>query len=144
MKLYVVLIIALVIESLGNTCVSKGMKEGGEVSLASVGDVVKAVRRTVTNPHLIVGVALLTVFFGLFLTMLSWGDISVVLPLTSIGYLFTAALAKWVLHEDVNPARWFGTLLIVAGVYFVTNSHRAAATQPSTPPTQAVQMPSDG
>ncbi len=57
--------------------------------------------------------------------------LSVVLPLTSVGYLLTAVLAKWMLHENVNLWRWLGTLLIIVGVYFVMKSNQAPALQPA-------------
>lgn len=123
MKFYVVLAIALALESFGNIALTKGMKEVGEVSLTSLAALKTTVRRAATNPRLVLGVALLGVFFGLFLVMVSWADISVVLPLTSIGYITTALFAKWLLGEDVNLLRWVGTLLIVTGVFFVTKSN---------------------
>jgi len=130
-KLYVVLAIALVIESFGNVCLTKGMKEVGAVSLTNPSALAAAVKRGATNPRLLTGVALLALFFGLFLAMLSWADISVVLPLTSVGYILTALFARWLLNEDVNLLRWVGTLLIVAGVFFVTKSHRLPGGKPT-------------
>lgn len=123
MKLYVVLAIALVIESFGNVLLTKGMKEVGEVQLTKLSAVADSIRRCATNPRLLAGVALLAMFFGLFMAMLSWADISVVLPLTSIGYVLTAVFARMYLNEDMNPLRWLGTLLIVAGVFFVAKSN---------------------
>lgn len=121
-KLYVVLALSLVIESFGNIYITKGMKEVGEVELTKLSSITSTVRRGVTNVHLLLGVAMLAGFFGLFLAMLSWADVTVVLPLTSIGYVSTALFAKWMLNEDVNVWRWIGTLLIVGGVYFVQKS----------------------
>ncbi len=124
LRLYLVLAIALVVESVGNVYITKGMKELGEVQIRSLESVASTVRRGATNVHLLGGVALLAVFFGLFLAMLSWADITVVLPLTSIGYILTAIFAQWLLHEQVSGVRWFGTLLIVVGVYFIQKSDR--------------------
>ena len=124
-KLYVVLAVALVIESFGNVCLTKGVKEVGAVSLTKFSELGGTIKRGATNPNLIAGIALLALFFGLFLAMLSWADLSVVLPLTSIGYILTALFAQWLLHEEVNLLRWVGTLLIVAGVFFVNKSNHA-------------------
>jgi drug/metabolite transporter (DMT)-like permease len=131
MKLYLVLAIALIIESFGNVFLTIGMKQVGEVSLTSLPAVTSAIGRGATNPALIVGIAMLAIFFGLFLAMLSWTDISVILPLTTLGYILNAVLAKWILHEDVSLQRWIGTLLVVAGCFFVSKSaHPPAAKVP--------------
>jgi drug/metabolite transporter (DMT)-like permease len=135
-KLYVVLAIALVIESFGNIYITKGMKELGEVEVTKLSSITSTIRRGATNVHLLLGVAMLAGFFGLFLAMLSWADVTVVLPLTSIGYVTTAIFAKWMLGEDVNVWRWIGTLLIVVGVYFVqkSNSSQPASGSPASQP----------
>lgn len=134
-KLYVVLAIALVIESFGNIYITKGMKEVGEVEITKLSSITSTIRRGATNPRLWLGIAMLAGFFGLFLAMLSWADVTVVLPLTSIGYVSTALFAKWMLNEEVNMWRWIGTLLIVLGVYFVQKSNNApSVAAPSTKP----------
>src|SRR5438874_12747010 len=102
---------------------TKGMQEVGEVELTKLASITTTIRRRATNPRLWLGVALLAGFFGLFLAMLSWADVTVVLPLTSIGYVSTALIAKWMLNENVNGWRWLGTFLIVVGVYFVQKSN---------------------
>jgi drug/metabolite transporter (DMT)-like permease len=61
-------------------------------------------------------------FFGCLLIALSWTPVSIVLPLTAFGYLFTAITAKFILHEDVNAIRIAGTLLIVVGCIIVGKS----------------------
>jgi|ERR1051325_5312984 uncharacterized membrane protein len=138
-KLYVVLTVALVIESFGNIYITKGMKEVGEVSLTKFSSLGGTIKRAIINRKLVAGVGLLAVFFALFLAMLSWADISVVLPLTSIGYILTALFARWMLQEDINLFRWIGILLIVPGVFFVTQGNRGALheTQPA-PATKSV------
>jgi len=49
-------------------------------------------------------VVLLAIFFFLYLASLSWADISFVMPLTAMSFIFAALLAKFVLKEDVS---WF-------------------------------------
>ncbi len=132
-RLYLVLAIALVIESFGNIYITKGMKEVGEVQITNVGSLLRAARLGATNPRLLAGVAMLALFFGLFLAMLSWADITVVLPLTSIGYVLTALCAKWMLQEEISLTRWVGTFLIVVGVYFIQKSNHLGPSEPAPP-----------
>ena len=53
------------------------------------------------------------------LTLLSWADLSFVLPVTSLGYVLAALMGKLFLAEEVSWPRWAGTLLIVAGIALV-------------------------
>jgi uncharacterized membrane protein len=68
------------------------------------------------NPWVALGVGLLILWLLSRMTLLSWADLSYVLPVTAIGYILTAALGRFFLSEQVTPWRWLGTLLIVAGV----------------------------
>ena len=42
------------------------------------------------------------------MTLLSWADLSYVLPVTSIGYVLTAFLGKYFFAEQITWQRWFG------------------------------------
>jgi len=54
------------------------------------------------------------------MALVSWADLSYVIPITSIGYAL-AALAGWLLlREFISPARWLGIVLIIVGVMFVS------------------------
>ena len=65
------------------------------------------------------GVVLLGIYFFLYLAALSWADLSFVLPLTAVSYLFAALLAKFILKEDVSWVRWVGTIVIMVGITVV-------------------------
>jgi multidrug transporter EmrE-like cation transporter len=52
--------------------------------------------------------------------LLSWADLSYVLPLSSIGYALTAFVGHFVLGEDVSAARWIGVAAISLGVALVS------------------------
>jgi uncharacterized membrane protein len=56
------------------------------------------------------------------MTLLSRADLSYVLPVTAIGYVLNALAGRVVLAEQVSPARWAGTLLIVAGSALVSRT----------------------
>ena len=53
------------------------------------------------------------------MALLSWADLSFVLPLTSLGYVLAAVLGRVFLNEAVTPGHWLGTLLIFAGTLLV-------------------------
>jgi uncharacterized membrane protein len=66
------------------------------------------------------GVALLILWQMSRMALLSWADLSYVLPVTSIGYVVVALLGKVMLNEQITARRWTGIMLIVAGVALVS------------------------
>jgi len=104
--------------SAGDTVLSAGMKQVGEISLAHLFTVFQAV----SNPFVLLGIGLLLAFFSCYLTALSWADLTYVLPATSMGYCLVAIFGRVFLHEQVTPLRWLGVFLIAAGVGFVAQS----------------------
>jgi drug/metabolite transporter (DMT)-like permease len=112
---YLVLLAIIVFGSTGDTLLSRGMKQVGEIHWNQLGHAVSAI----TNPWVAAGILCLFVFFASYSTALSWADLTYVLPATSIGYVVVALLARFFLHEQISPTRWAGILLITAGVGFV-------------------------
>jgi drug/metabolite transporter (DMT)-like permease len=114
---YLVLLAVVFSASVGDVLLSVGMKQIGAISATRWLSLLTALR----NPFVILGILFLLVFFGAYLTALSWADLTYVLPATSLGYVVVALLSKFLLHETVNASRWLGILLITAGVGFVAN-----------------------
>jgi drug/metabolite transporter (DMT)-like permease len=71
------------------------------------------------NPLVAVGVSMLILWMLSHMALVSWADLSYVLPVTSIGYALVALAGRLFLHEQVSLARWAGIFLIVAGVVLV-------------------------
>jgi drug/metabolite transporter (DMT)-like permease len=112
---YLVLAGVALFGSVGDSLLARGMKEIGNISITHLQSLILAIR----NPWVVGGILLLMAFFAAYMTALSWADLTYVLPATSFGYVILALIAKFVLHEQVTPARWLGILLITAGVGFV-------------------------
>lgn len=79
------------------------------------------------RPWAALGVVLLVLWLMSRMAMLSWADLSYVLPVTSVGYVLVALMGKTFLHEQIGVKRWSGILLIMAGVALVS-----LATPPQT------------
>ena len=75
--------------------------------------------RIFANPWIDAGVMLLIVWFASQLSLLSWADLSYVIPVTSASYVLTAFLGKVFLHETVSIGRWAGIFVISVGVMLV-------------------------
>ncbi len=112
-KVVLVVLIATIAVSIGEAMLSKGMKLSG-----STGGILAQVK-SVLNVQVICGTLLMMLYFGLYMLALKWADFSFVLPLTALSFLFGAILAKYYLNEHVTPARWIGTMVIMAGVVVV-------------------------
>jgi uncharacterized membrane protein len=96
---------------LGNSLLSRGMQSVGELlSLSPVPYI-----RALFNPWVAAGVSLLIVWLLSHMALLSWADLSYVLPVTSIAYALVALVGRFLLHEQVSPVRWVGIALIVLG-----------------------------
>ena len=72
------------------------------------------------DPWVALGVVLLILWMMSRMTLLSWADLSYVLPVTAIGYVLVAVLGRVFLDERISVKRWAGIALIVAGVALVS------------------------
>jgi uncharacterized membrane protein len=120
------LFVAVVVLSsmLGNFFLTWGVRQMGKLLTFSP----MVYLRAMLNPWVVLGVALLLVWLLAHTLILSWADLSYVLPVTSIGYVLTALMGKIFLHEEISVGHWTGILLIVVGVGMVdrTATHGAA------------------
>jgi drug/metabolite transporter (DMT)-like permease len=115
LRKHLVLAGVVLFSSFGNVFLSQGMKQVGEISVHNFHNLFSAI----LNPWVAGGIVLLTLFFVSYLSALSWADLTYVLPATATGYILMALLAHYFLHEHVSVIRWFGIVLITAGVGFV-------------------------
>jgi len=126
-RLIIIMLIALVLEALGVVYLSTGLKQIGEPRSMTVREVGRLVGRGITNRNILLGVLMETIFFISLLVMLKLWDVSLIWPLTSLGFVLTTLAAKYLRHEEVNSARWAGVFLIVAGAVLVGYSEKLKA-----------------
>jgi len=107
--------LAVIANTLGNVLLSVGLRQIG----FSVSQSPLEYLRIFANPYIDLGVVLLIVWLAAQLSLLSWADLSYVLPITAGSYVLTAIVGKVFLHEFVSLARWGGILLISLGVLLV-------------------------
>ena len=105
--------IVVLSNAFGDFFMKRGMPDGA--ALASPLDYVTIL----FQPWVALGVVLLVLWQLSRMALLSWADLSYVLPVTSIGYVIVALLGKFALNEAIGPRRWAGVVLIVAGVALV-------------------------
>ena len=118
MKTYSLLAAFVVLRAFGNLSLAFGTKHFPE-SLA-LNPLVYL--RAMLSPFVATGVAMLILAMLIRMAVLGLADLSFVLPLTAIGYVFAALLGRFILHEEVSPQRWLGTALIFIGVALVSST----------------------
>lgn len=121
-KTMIVMLMAVTAGTVGDILLAKGMKEMGDISAMNLRGIMDAALRALTTPKLIIGTAMLAVFFFLWLAVLSWEDLSVALPMQALNYVLVAFLSQYFLGEVVSPLRWGGTILVCVGVILITKS----------------------
>lgn len=105
----------IVLNCLGNLSLAWGMKHVPETMSLNPLDYIRAM----FNPYVALGIVLLVLWLLTRMTLLSWADLSFVLPVTAAGYIFTVALGYWFLNETVTPFQWLGAFLISLGTGIV-------------------------
>jgi uncharacterized membrane protein len=106
----------------GNSFLTRGMQQLGEIGNSPL-----ALIAALFHPLVALGVALLIVWTLTHMALLSWADLSYVMPVTAMGYVVTAFAARLFLGENVSPARWVGIVLVTAGVTLVGRTAASSA-----------------
>jgi uncharacterized membrane protein len=115
LKTRILTVIVVLTQVLGDYFLSYGLRGTGSL----VGRPPLAYILVLANPWVALGVGLLISWLFSHMILLSWADLSYVLPVTSIGYVLVTMTGRFLLHEAVSPLRWCGVMLIMAGVMLV-------------------------
>src|SRR5208337_2891724 len=121
---FIVILLETLSAAIGESLLSYGMKRNGQVNLAIPSQWGGLILSVIRNPYVLAGVVFLAFFFFLYLAALSWADLSFVMPLTAVSYIFAALLARFVLKEDLSWFRWVGTIVITLGIILVALDSR--------------------
>ncbi len=114
-KVVVVMLAAIVLAAVGEALAARGMKDTHQEQAS----VLQQIQAALGNGHVLVGALLMVGYVALYVYTLGLTDLSFALPLSAASYLLGALLSKFYLHEDIKPARWIGTAIIIAGVIVV-------------------------
>jgi drug/metabolite transporter (DMT)-like permease len=119
-KFIFILLIALVFEAIGVVFLSGGLNQIGEPKTINTAELISLIKRGATNRNILTGVFFEAIFFGFLLYLLSQKDVSIVWPLTALGFVITSLAARIFLKEEISSVRWAGICLIVLGAGLVT------------------------
>lgn len=117
-KVKTAILIAVIVlaDSAGDVLLTRGMKQVGEISTIRWRELLAIARKVLSNRSFLSAIFFICVTFVSFLTVLSWADLSLVFPATSLIYVVSTLGAKFILGETVTLQRWAGILLVCLGV----------------------------
>ncbi|MBA4150025.1 MAG: DMT family transporter [Verrucomicrobia bacterium] len=137
-KILIILIIALALEAVGVVLLSSGLKEVdrkllkdveiGKVQPTLIPKAIHSIGLGLRDWRVVLGVVFEAIFFGALMYLLSQRDVSVVWPLTALGFVVTTLAAKYYLKEEITGLRWAGVGLIIMGAALITWSEKIKGT----------------
>lgn len=119
MNKYVVLSVLVVLQVLGDVCLSRGMRQFSEAEIINPLSLFALAGQVLTSPSIVLGICFLIASLLLYLAAISRLDLSYVVPMTAFKYVLSACLAAVILRESISQQRWLGTGLVSSGVLLV-------------------------
>jgi drug/metabolite transporter (DMT)-like permease len=123
MRTFLFLAVVVLAGTGGDIAVTRAMKRIGEVKNFAPRVLLSVLRRVFKSGWMWLGIALMALAFFSLLALLSWAEVSFVVPATAANYIVGALGAKFLLKERVSKARWAGMLLVATGVALVCAAH---------------------
>jgi drug/metabolite transporter (DMT)-like permease len=84
--------------------------------------IVGNVFRILFNGWVFSGFVVYALATGFFMWLISKFDISLIIPITSVAFIYSLLAGYFIFGEQISLFRVFGVLLIVAGVFFVVKN----------------------
>jgi uncharacterized membrane protein len=119
-KTWIAIFIIAFSDACGDLFLAKGMKKIGLMKLTSFSQTRQQVFKIITNIWIIQGVTCQAIAFLGFVSVLSWADISLVRPATSLTYVLSLLGAILILKERINLGRLSGIILVGLGVLIIS------------------------
>jgi drug/metabolite transporter (DMT)-like permease len=108
----------------GELCVSRAMKGVGEVHDFRPRSLIRFFFHALRLPWIWAGVGLMTLGFASLLAILSFLEVSFVVPASALSYAVGAFGAQLFLGERITRHRWLGIAVVTLGVTLVWWSRR--------------------
>jgi len=119
---YILFALIIVVGTGGELCLGRAMKQTGQLEKFRPADILKLLGRALRVKWIWIGVAMMATAFFSLLLLLSFEDVSFVVPVTALSYLVGALGGIFFLGERVSWQRWIGIALVCVGVTLVVIS----------------------
>jgi len=114
-KTAVVSLLVIATNVFANYALTRGLREIGVVESWSPWPYIHAFGR----PWVAVGVIFMALWLTTRLSLLSWADLTYVLPVTSFSYVLSAVVGAIYVNEQVSVLRWVAISVITIGILLV-------------------------
>lgn len=115
----VLFVMIIVVGTAGELCLGRAMKETGELERFRPSAAIRLLWRALRVKWIWIGVTMMATAFFSLLLLLSFENLSYVVPVTALSYLVGALGGIFFLGERVSMQRWLGISLVCAGVAVV-------------------------
>ena len=119
MRETLLLLVIVVSGTGGELCVTRAMKEIGEVTDFRPLALARFILQALVVRWMWIGIAMMTLAFFALLAALSFENVSFVVPVTALSYAAGAVGAVLFLRERISLQRWIGVFIVCAGVTIV-------------------------
>ena len=116
---FLLFFLTIVVGTWGELCLGRAMRETGELQRFRPREAASLLWRSLRVKWIWIGIAMMTVAFFSLLLLLSFEDVSFVVPVTALNYLVGAVGGIFFLGERVERQRWIGISLVCIGVTLV-------------------------
>lgn len=114
-KTAVVSVIVIATNVFANYALTRGLRQVGIVVSWSPWPYIHAF----AQPWVAVGVVFMATWLMTRLSLLSWADLTYVLPVTSFSYVLSAVVGALYVNEQVSVLRWVAISVITLGIFLV-------------------------
>lgn len=125
LKVFALLVLNDIVETVAQSLMKGGLAVTG-ISSVNAGNIAEFFLKNAASPILWAGLLICILNFFIWISILYRIDLSIAMPAGSASYIFVPIAAVVFFHEHVSLMRWIGTLCIILGIYFVSQSARAA------------------
>ncbi len=119
---YILFFLIIVVGTGGELCLGRAMKETGELERFRPSAAISLLWRALRVKWIWIGIAMMATAFFSLLLLLSFEDVSFVVPVTALSYLVGAVGGIFFLGEQISWQRWIGIGLVSIGVAVVVIS----------------------
>jgi drug/metabolite transporter (DMT)-like permease len=113
---WLLIAVMVVSDSGSDILMARGMRQVIDPPSRGLARLFAIFKSALRNPSLFGSAALGVIHLGAFLALLSFWDLSLVIPAAALDYVVGTLGARLLLGESVTPLRWAGVSLISAGV----------------------------
>jgi drug/metabolite transporter (DMT)-like permease len=114
----------IVVGTSGEMCISYAMKGIGEIRDFRPGPLFRFISRALRLGWTRAGIILMALGFFSLVAILSFEQVSFVVPLSALSYVVGALGSRLFLKERITPLRWLGIGVVAVGVTLVWFSKR--------------------